>query len=179
MRGAGTGGGARSVALPAMLSALALVLLYGACITPSGAWGVTAAAGLCPMAVVASLGLKSGFLCWSCVSLLALLFLPNQFYAVLFALLFGLYPMIKALAERCRRFALRYAAKLAFFNAVLTVLLAVMRVLTVSNLPVWLTQRVWLLYLMGSLLFVIYDIGLTRLIRFYLIRVDRVLRRGG
>ena len=91
------------VAYPAILGALSLILVYVASVVPSGNWGFVAVAGLFPAAAVISVGMKAGFLCWAGVSILAFLILPGKFCALLFAVLFGLYPMVKALIERLRR----------------------------------------------------------------------------
>ena len=175
----GTSAGARAIALPALMGALALLMLYGACVLPTGLWGWTAVAGLGPLAAVASLGIKSGLLCWGGVSILALLLLPDKFCALLFALLFGIYPVVKSLAERLKQPAARLGTKLLFFNAVLTVLLLTMGALMTAALPAVLADRIWLMYAAGNVIFLIYDFGLTRLIGFYLARVDRAVRRGG
>lgn len=179
MRDSQSRGGAIQIALPAVLGALALLMLYGAYIFPTGLWGWTAVAGLGPLAAVASVGVKSGFLCWGGVSLLALLLLPDKFCAVLFMLLFGLYPMVKSFAERKKRVGFEYVVKLVFFNAVLTVLFLMMKTWMLASLPGLFTQQSWLLYVIGNIIFLIYDVGLTRLIQFYLIRVDRAVRKGG
>ena len=171
---------AAGIAFPAVLGALSLVMLYFACLMPTGLWGWTAVAGLGPLAVVASRNVKSGFLCWGGVSILALLLLPDKFCAVLFLVLFGLYPMVKAVAERMKQPVLQYVVKFAFFDAALSLLLLFARALVLGSLPDVITQQsLWLLYLLGNLIFLVYEIGLTRLIRFYLIRVDRAVRRTG
>lgn len=171
---------AATITFPALLGAVSLVLLYGACLMPTGVWGWTAVAGLAPLAVVASKGVGPGFLCWGGASLLGILLLPDKFCAVLYALLFGLYPMGKALAERLKNPFMRYGAKLAFFNVSLSLLLSFMRALVLASLPDFAADHALvLLYLIGNIVFLIYDVGLTRLIRFYLARVDRAVRKNG
>jgi len=171
---------AAGIAFPAVLGALSLVMLYIACLMPTGLWGWTAVAGLGPLAVVASRNVKSGFLCWGGVSILALLLLPDKFCAVLFLVLFGLYPMVKAVTERRKRLVLQYGVKFVFFNAALSLLLLFGKALVLGSLPDFITQQsLWLLYLLGNVIFLVYEIGLTRLIRFYLVRVDRAVRRTG
>ena len=179
MRRNGEKGSAFQIALPAVLGALALVMLYAACAMPTGLWGWTAIAGFGPLAAVASLGVRSGFLCWGGVSILAFLLLPDKFCAMLFAAIFGLYPMIKALAERVKVLLGKYAFKLAFFNLALTVVFVTMGTLMTASLPAIIGERLWLLYAAGNVVFLVYDYGLTKLIPFYLFRVDRAIRKGG
>lgn len=172
-------GSARQVAFPAVLGALSLLMLYAACLFPTGLWGWTAVAGLGPLAAVASLGIRSGLLCWGGVSILALLLLPDKFCALLFALLFGIYPVVKSLAERMKAKIGGWILKLAAFNAALTVLYFAMGALLTASLPALLGRHLWLLYVLGNAVFVVYDIGLTKLIGAYLVRVDRAVRRNG
>lgn len=165
-----------SVAYPALLGALSLILLYAASISPGGRWGLAALAGLGPCAAVASVGLRAGFLCWGGVSALALLLAPDRLCALLFAALFGLYPMVKALAERLKKPG-AWAAKLAFFNAVFTLLVFLGDLLLLEGSP-GLPIGVWAgIYAAANAVFCVYDFGLTKLIRFYLARIDRVVRR--
>ena len=51
---------AAQAAYPAVLGALAVVLVYLASVAPTGSWGIVAAAGLLPAAAVISVGLKAG-----------------------------------------------------------------------------------------------------------------------
>lgn len=166
---------AAKVAYPAVLGALALVLLYLGSVAPTGNWGIVAAAGLFPAAAVASVGLKAGFLCWAGVSVLAFFLIPDKFCVLLFAALFGLYPMIKSLAEQLKRKPMEYLLKLAFFNAAFTLAYLTMRSAVMGSLPSALGSSVWLLYLAGNVVFLLYDYGFSRLIAFYITRIQRAI----
>jgi len=168
-----------SVALPAVLTAFTLVVLYFACTAPTGMWGLVATAGLGPLAVVASVGVREGFLCWGGSSILAFLLLPDKFCAMLFAILFGLYPMIKSLAERFKPVWKGILTKFFFFNMAITALFFTMGALMTATLPKIFEGKLWLIYLAGNIVFFIYDFGLTKLILLYLVRVDRVVRKNG
>lgn len=163
------------VAYPAVLGALALVLLYLGSIAPTGNWGIVGVAGLLPAAAVASIGLKAGFLCWAGVSILAFFLIPDKFCVLLFAALFGLYPMIKALVERLKRKPVQYLLKLAFFNAVFTLIWITMGSIVTDSLPAVLTDSALILYLAGNAVFLLYDYGFSRLIAFYLARIQRAI----
>ena len=60
-------------ALVGVLSAGGLAVLWLACLTPSGRAGITAAAGLFPVAAVLLAGRAAGWLCWAVIALLGLL----------------------------------------------------------------------------------------------------------
>ena len=168
-------GTAARVAYPAILGALSLILVYAACILPTGRWGVVAVAGLFPAAAVISVSLKAGFLCWAGVSLLAFLLLPDKLCALLYCALFGLYPMVKSLIERLRCLPLEYVFKLIFFNASFTLIYLTMRAAVLNSLPSAL-GTVWVLYAAANVVFLLYDFGFIKLIGFYIARVQRAVR---
>ena len=166
---------AGKVAYPAILSALALILVYLGSIAPTGSWGIVAAAGLLPAAAVISVGLTAGFLCWAAAAVLAFLLAPDKLCALLFGVLFGLYPMVKALAERPRKKPLEYAVKLAFFNAAFTVVYLTMTAAVTASLPPMLSGSGWVLYGAANVVFLPYDYGFSRLISLYTARVHRAI----
>ncbi len=170
------GGKASNVALCGVLSALSLVFLFLSVLTPTGRIGLVAVAGLFPVAAVVSAGLPAGFFCWGASSLLALLLLPTKANAILFLLFFGLYPVAKSIIERLHRLPLEWLCKLVFFNAVFSLCWFLLRELLLLSVPDALASQ-WLLYPLGNVVFVLYDFGMSKLIGFYIARVDRVLRK--
>ena len=163
------------MAYPAILSALALIIVYAGSIAPTGNWGIVAAAGLLPAAAVVSVGLKAGFLCWAAAAILAFLLVPDKFCVLLFGVLFGLYPMVKSLVEQLRKKPLEYVLKLAFFNAAFTVVYLTMTAAVAASLPQVLGSSVWGLYLAANVVFLLYDYGFSRLIALYIARVQRAI----
>lgn len=164
------------IAYPAVLGAVSLLLVYVASVAPSGSWGLVAAAGLFPAAAVISVGMGAGFLCWGGVSLLAFLLLPEKFCALLYAVLFGLYPLVKSLIERLRKRWAEYVLKLIFFNAAFTLVTQVIAGAVLDTLPGILLERLWVLYLTANVVFILYDYGFSRLIGFYVARIARAVR---
>lgn len=163
------------VAYPAILGALAVILVYLASLAPTGCWGIVALGGLLSAAAVISSGLKAGFLCWAGASILTLLLVPDKFCALLFTALFGLYPMIKSMAEKPRKRILEYIVKLGFFNAAFTVLYLTMMGAMLETLPAPLGESLWALYPAANIVFVAYDYGFSKLIAVYLSRVQRAV----
>lgn len=165
------------MALSAVLGALSLVLLYGATLVPSGRIGLTAAAGLLPAAAVISFGLSAGFLCYGGTALLAFFLLTDKNIALLYLLFFGLYPMIKGLAEQTGKQVLEWAIKFIFFNTAFTLLLWLLKALFLERFP-GLDGAFGLAYLAGNPVFLAYDIGFSKVIGFYQKRMAQVLRKG-
>lgn len=168
-------GAAGKAAYPAILSALALILVYLASIVPTGSWGIVAAAGLLPSAAVISVSLTAGFLCWASAAVLAFLLAPDKLCALLFGVLFGLYPMVKSLVERLRKKPLEYVLKLAFFNAAFTLVWLTMAAAVTASLPRMLNGSVWVLYGAANVIFLLYDYGFSKLIALYIARIQRAI----
>lgn len=165
-----------TVALSGVLAALSLAFLYLASVLPTGQLGIAAVAGLFPMAAVISAGWKAGLCCWIAAGLLGLLVVPGKGVALLFLLFFGLYPVVKSLIERLRKLVPEWICKLILFNADLWVCLQVTGGILLDSMPVQL-QQLWLLWPVLNVVFICYDIGLSKLAKVYMVRVDQRLRK--
>lgn len=165
------------IALGGVLAAGSLVLLWLACAAPSGRVGLTAAAGLFPMAAALYAGQAAGLLCWGAASLLGLILLPDKGVAALFLAFFGAYPVLKGRIESLRRPALEWGLKLSFFGLVLTLFWFVFQELFLPDPPGWLADDILLVYAGAGLLFVVYDLGLSQLIVRLRARLMRARRR--
>ncbi len=163
------------LALGAILSALALGALWLSVLAPTGRWGLVAVAGLFPVAAVISLGWQGGLAVWAVAGILGLLLLPDKLNALLFVLFFGLYPVVKSILERKAPRRLSLLGKLLFFNAAVAVLVLAFGGLFLPALPWDLTGRMYLIFLLGSVVFLVYDFGLTKLISFYIQRLGKTL----
>ena len=76
----------------------------------------------------------------------------------------GLYPVVKSRLEQLKSRPAEWAGKLVFFNAALTLLWFAFRELFLPALPEWMSGQVWVLYRAGNVIFILYDIALSRLI---------------
>ena len=154
---------ASRTALVGVLSAGSLALLWVACLSPSGRLGLDAVAGLFPMAAVMASGRAAGYMCWAASSVLGLILLPDKGVALMYLLFFGLYPVLKSRFEGERRQMLAWLFKIGYFNLVLAIFWFALRALFLPNLPAWLDSS-WMIWLFGNVVFIVYDIGLSRLI---------------
>lgn len=170
-------GSANRVALVGVLTALSLAFLYLSAISPTARLGVTAIAGVFPAGAVISAGMGAGFFCYGATGILGLLLLPSKGSVVLYLLFFGLWPMLKSLLEHLPNRVLEWVCKLAVFNGIVAIFWFGLRELFLPFLPPILNKG-WMIFAAGSVAFVIYDVGFSKLIGLYVARVDRVLRKG-
>jgi len=166
----------RQVALCALLCAFTLIVLYAAAMLPNFQFGLTAAAGLFPAAAVISAGGAAGVLTYAAAGVLAVLLLPDKFCGILFLLCFGLYPILKHWVERLDRLALEWILKITICEGILSLFWFAFREIMLLNIPV-MKETAWLYYLAGTAAFVIYDVGMSKLLAFYQVRVDRILQK--
>ena len=138
---------------------------------PSGRLGLSALAGLGPVVAVLTAGRGAGYLCWAASGVLGLLLTPDKGAAALYLVFFGLYPVVKARLESMDRRWAEWALKLVYFNGVLTLFWFLFRQLLFPTLPAWLGGGLPVLYGLGNLVFVLYDVGLSRLIALLLRRL--------
>lgn len=168
---------ASKIALTAVLTALSIVLLIVAEVSPVGRLGFTAAAGVMPAAATVSAGIGAGWLCYVGSAVLSLLLLPDKGIALFYLIFFGLYPLIKYFVERLRKLPLEIILKLIFFNAALTLFRFGLESVFFSAFPAD-GSLLWILYPLGNVLFLLYDFGLSGVISAYTVRIDRVIRKN-
>ena len=134
------------------MAAGSLAVLWLACTAPSGRVGLTAAAGLFPMAATLYAGRTAGYLCWAAASLLGLFLLPDKGVALLFLAFLGLYPVVKGRLETLERRTLEWGLKLSWFELTLSLFWFVLQSMFLPQAPEWLKNSTLLLYLLGSLI---------------------------
>ena len=161
----------------AMLAALGVVMLYlGAFIEVLDISMAVIASFVCIIAVI-EYGGSAPWLIYAVVSILSLILLPNKTPAAFFVLFFGFYPILKEKCERLKR-GLAWILKEIIFNISLFVIVILgVFVLGMEN-NVLLQQPVMLavIVVLSELVFVLYDIALTRLISFYIIKLRHRLK---
>ncbi len=167
----------RRLAISAILSALGVVILYlGALIEVLDLSVAVIASFLCVLAVL-EMGGAWPWLIYAVTSILSLVLLPLKTAAIVFVVFAGYYPIVKAYYERLSR-VLSWVLKLVHFGVALTVLVLVSRFLLpdpITEKPLFLV----VIYLVGTFVFVLYDVALTRVISLYLFKLRDRLRIKG
>ena len=158
-----------------MLAALQLVLLYMGTALPSWKLALTACAGIINAAVLIECGVSSSILAFVAVSALGAVILPQKSLALLYIAFFGYYPLLKSAAEHTSGRVLEWIVKLAVFNVACAICWIAFRYGFITDfvLP---DIAIVLLWLGLNAVFVVYDIGLSRLIMLYIQRVHRNLK---
>jgi len=164
----------RAMTLSALFAALSVVLLYIASIWPTGQAGLVAVAALFVAAAVIENGVGSGISVFVVSSVLGMLVVPNRAAPILYIVFFGYYPVLKSLIEHIKSTVLQWVFKLLVFNAALSVVWFLLKELVINDtesLP-----GAFLLYLGGNIVFIIFDYGFSKLIRFYIDRISTFTR---
>ena len=161
----------KKLAFSAIVTALAVVFLYVGALFDVLDLSAAALASICVLWIMAEFGTRWALTVYAAASILALLLLPVKLPAVLFAGLLGYYPPLKALYERKLHGILQWAAKLLTLNAAVFVMILVVRYVAAEAL--WFEV---LLLVTANIVFVIYDIALTRLMHAYVLVWRKRLR---
>lgn len=161
----------KKLAFSAIVTALAVVFLYVGALFDVLDLSAAALASICVLWIMVEFGTRWALAVYAAASILALLLLPVKLPAVLFAGLLGYYPPLKALYERKLHGILQWAAKLLTLNAAVLVMILVVRYVAAEAL--WFEV---LLLVTANIVFVIYDIALTRLMRAYVLVWRKRLR---
>lgn len=168
----------KTLTLSALMAALSVGFILMAAFIPVMEISFTAIAGVCPAAAMLRGGRRAGVMTWLAASVLCLLFAAAQPAAILYACLFGLYPVVKSLCEVGVNRILSWLFKFLFANlggfAVLFLYSLFFPALmeqenySPQGIAFWewggfFPQNVplWLIYLAA---FLMYDLALTRIL---------------
>lgn len=160
--------------LSAMLAALGVaVLALGSLFDVLDLSVAAIASFFCVYAVLELRG-PYPWMIWAVTATLSLLLLPQK-TAALFYLFLGHYPMLKALLERLPR-AISWVVKLVWLHLSGALIFLAVRFVFLPETPLDSRPWYWVLLYVGAVAgFVLFDIALTRIIIFYLARLQKRL----
>jgi len=156
----------KNLTTAALLTALCVVFISLSCVLPAGSWVMLVAAAMIPALAVIRCGLGWAALCYAAAAALTLLLFPGRLKGLLFVCVLGHYGVFKSLIERIRKLPLEWALKLLLFNAAAVLCWVVYVKLFAYGLT---TPAAWVI-LLANCIFVIYDLGFTAVIGWYLKR---------
>lgn len=156
-----------------LLTALGVGFLYLGSILPSAQLAVIALAGFVSAVALMMYSAPWAAAVYAVTAALALLILPEKGCAILFTAFFGYYPILKSYFERFTDRRIGWLTKLALYTAAFFVLWLVGTELFLGSaelLP-W-----YILWPLGGVAFVVYDVCLTFLITFYIEKISGYIK---
>ncbi len=171
------------IALGGIFSAVAVFVLL-LTLFPFATYALPPLAGAFLIPLVIECGKKWALCAYVTVSLVALLIVPDMEAKTLFIAFFGYYPIIKATLESLKNRVWEWSLKLMIFNAAAVGGYAVLSwigfsldAFRIEGIALPLYGFLLLFLLAGNVIFVIYDIGLTRFLPVYFSRFQPMIRR--
>lgn len=135
-----------------------------------------ALASLLVVFVYVEIGSPYTWLVWLATSLATFLLFPGKTVWMLYLLIFGIYPILKAYIERLPRYVW-LILKLVYINAIL--IISAFLVELIFGIPLIAVKKLWMkigIYLLLNLAFVAYDILLTAASRIYFEKIRNRIR---
>ncbi len=154
----------------AVLSALGVAVLFLSSLLPSARLALTAIAGIFTAIALIMYGLWWSIAVYAVTAVLSLLILPTKGCAIFYAAFLGLYPIAKALFEKhIPKVTICWIVKAAFFSLVFWVWWFIPAAVGV---PVGLLSHWYVLWPLGIIVFAVYDICFSFLIKIYIERIS-------
>lgn len=168
-------------AMGGMISALSLTIMLLTAVIPYLTYALPAIAGALLVIMVIEINKKWAFCAYAAISILSFLILPDKEAAMMYVAYFGYYPILKPLLEsKISNNTLCWLAKAVVFNV--AVVLAYVVIVNVFGIPIEEMEEygkwglIGLLAL-GNVMFVLYDICITRLVTLYLKKWQKRFRK--
>ena len=108
------------IALSAVFAALSVALMALVSIIPNLELALPAISGLFVAVIVIEINKKWALGVWAAVSVLSLIVVPNKEAAIIYAVFFGYYPVLKAVLESKTPRAVEYIVKILTFSVVMS-----------------------------------------------------------
>ncbi len=163
----------KKIAFCAILAALSAIFIILGKFIPIGTYAFPAIAGMFCAIIVIEIGVKWALAAYFVATALSFIFGLNE-AVLLFAFFFGYYPIIKSVIEKIKSRIFEYILKLLIFNLSMICAYAVLiSVFGLGELGFESMTFVWITLAIGNVVFILYDIGLTRLITLYFIRYHK------
>ena len=149
----------KRMATCAMMAALCVVLMVLGAVLELGMYACPLFAGLCFIPIGQKYGRKYHFTLFVASSILCFLMVPNMEENLMFAGLFGWYPIVRPMLQKFPM-VIRWICKLAIFNiVVIAIEWLVMTILVPEAIG---GVLLWVLLILGNITFLAYDFMIPR-----------------
>lgn len=162
----------KKITIPAIMTALTLVFLFGSSYIPTGKIALLALTSMCMLVTVSECGVRYAWIQFVATSLLALLFIPSKAQVFLFIGIIGYYPILKLHIESIKNLKLEWLVKIMFFNALLVVSYFVLKFVILNYLSLGTIMDIVLantvlVVVISEIIFILYDYFLSFFARYY------------
>lgn len=161
------------VSLGGAIAALGLVMMFMTALIPFGTYAFPTFAGILLVVVVIEIGYGFALAAYAATAILSFLIVPDKEAALMYAIFFGFYPVLKSLIERIPGKPVQYVVKYLLFNAcIVAAFFIAVNLLSIPresynffgiNMPM-------IFLILGNGFFLVYDICITRLVTVYLLK---------
>ena len=160
-------------ALGGIVSALSITLMLLTGVIPFMTYALPLAAGALLILMVIEINKRWAFVVYAAVSLLAVFLVPDKEAAVFYVAFFGYYPIIKSTLEKHLKIVVEWIVKLLIFNV--STVAGYMFTTYVLGIPFeemaeFGRYSIFILLALANVVFIAYDIMLTKFITLYLKR---------
>ena len=156
----------------AMLVALGVIFLGIGALLEVLDISMSVIASFCVIIAVIEYGKAAPWTVYAAISVLSFLLIPNKLPAIFFTLFFGFYPIIKEKLERKNK-VIRWILKELIFNVCLAIIITIYMLLFFQGVDIAIPLP-WIIViavLLCEAVFILYDIAITRIITFYVIKL--------
>ena len=160
------------LALGGIFLALTIVFLFIASVIPGLELTFYALSSVFIGLMILETGFGGGLAVYAAAVILGFLLIPNKAAVIPFIFFFGIYPVIKAIAEKPQQKTVQMTIKIAFFAAVFCIAYLLFKELFFGNidLPDWSFP---VLLIAGIAAFILYDFIFTLILELYKKRINK------
>ncbi|MBQ2811676.1 MAG: hypothetical protein IJE63_00375 [Clostridia bacterium] len=167
-------------ALGGIVSALSIVLMLMTAVIPFMSYALPLIAGALLILMVIEISKSWAWIVYAAVSLLAIFVVPDKEAATFYVAFFGYYPIIKSTLEKHLPNVAEWLVKLVIFNA--SAVAGYLFTVYVLGIPFddmgeWGKYGVIFLVILANVVFIMYDILLTKLITLYMSKFRKKFRK--
>ncbi len=167
------------LALSGIIAGMGVCIMLLSAVMPGFTYALPMIAGGLLLVSMIEFGVRTALTTFAATALLSFIMPCDKEAALMYTLLFGIYPIIKWFIERIKSSVLEFAVKLIYFNGAAAA--AVLLAFHLFDIPIddgtlgkW---TIPLLLVVGNICFVIYDLTLSRCIPLYTKRLQPILHK--
>lgn len=162
----------KKLAFSGIMVALCVVILFLGSFFSTIDLTLAGFAGMILILAVIEMGDKWAWCIFAAASILSWLLIPSKTVVCFFVCFMGWYPIAKRTFERLHPF-LAWCVKISAFNVFLTIMILILKF--VLRLPSTDLDFGYALYGVANATFIVYDIALSKIILFYIIKLRKIL----